>query len=174
MASPKHDGNKSPPLWGLPEHLSRDLFKGATPVHLRVDEVLFHAGDAGNGCYRVDNGLVKVTKISGPGSERILALLGPGAVVGELSMIDELPRSTSVVAVRPAALSFVSRAAFETFAEKHPELYKYFGRLACTLLQLADTRFDAESWGITDGIHDSEVTDPISRHARHAWSIQSH
>jgi CRP/FNR family transcriptional regulator, cyclic AMP receptor protein len=164
MASPKqplNDANKSPLLWGLPEHLSRDLFKGATPVRLRPDQVLFHAGDAGDGCYRVDDGLLKVTMVSRSGSERILAFLGPGAVVGELSMIDGLPRSASVVAVRPAALSFLSRAAFETFAKKHPELYKYLvtllsarlretdaavaagsflplkGRLACTLLELA-------------------------------------
>jgi CRP/FNR family transcriptional regulator, cyclic AMP receptor protein len=164
MANPKpplNDASKSPLLWGLPEHLSRDLFKDATPIHLRPDEVLFHAGDAGDGCYRVDNGLLKVTMLSPSGSERILVFLGSGAVVGELSMIDGLPRSASVVAVRPAALSFLSRSAFKTFAKQHPELYEYLvmllsarlretdaviaagsflpnkGRLACTLLELA-------------------------------------
>jgi CRP/FNR family transcriptional regulator, cyclic AMP receptor protein len=155
------DASNSPLLWGLPEHLSRDLFKRATPVHLSVDQVLFHAGDAGDGCYRVDDGLLKVTMLSPSGSERILALLGSGAVVGELSMIDGRPRSASVVAVRPAALSFLGRAAFKTFAKEHPELYEYLvtllsarlretdaaiaagsflpnkGRLACTLLELA-------------------------------------
>jgi CRP-like cAMP-binding protein len=72
-----------------------------------------------------------------------------------------LPRSASVVAVRPAQLSFLSRAAFEEFANKHPEVYKSLltliatrlretdatvaagsflplrGRVACTLLELA-------------------------------------
>jgi CRP/FNR family cyclic AMP-dependent transcriptional regulator len=165
MASPKpllNDANKSPLLQGLPEQLSMALFKGATPVRLKAFEVLFHAGDAGDGCYRVDDGLLKVTMVSPSGSERILAFLASGSIVGELSMIDGLPRSASVVAVRPAALSFVSRAAFETFAEKHPELYKYLvrllsarlretdeavaagsflpsrGRLACILIELAD------------------------------------
>ena len=156
-----NDASKSPLLWGLPEHLSRDLFKGATPIRLGVDQVLFHTGDAGDGCYRVDDGLLKVTMLSPSGSERILAFLGSGAVVGELSMIDGLPRSASVVAVRPAALSFLSRVAFKTFAKEHPELYEYWvvllaarlreteaaiaagsflsnkGRLACTLLELA-------------------------------------
>src|SRR6516164_7129322 len=156
-----NDASKSPLLWGLPQHLSGDLFNGATPVRLRVDQVLFHAGDAGDGCYRVVDGLLKVTMLSPSGSERILAFLGSGAVVGELSMIDGLPRSASVVAVRPAALSFLSRAAFKTFAKEHPELYEYLvmllaarlretdaaiaagsflpnkGRLACTLLELA-------------------------------------
>jgi len=164
MASPEQtlqDASKSPLLWGLPEHLSRDLFNGATPVRLRVDQVLFHAGDAGDGCYRVDDGLLKVTMLSPSGNERILCFLGPSAVVGELSMIDGLPRSASVMAVRPATLSFLSRDAFKAFAKTHPELYEYLlmllagrlretdaaiavgsflpneGRLACALLELA-------------------------------------
>jgi Cyclic nucleotide-binding domain len=58
--------------------------------------------------------------VSNSGTERILAFLGRGAIVGELSIIDGLPRSMSVVAVRDAALSFLSRAAFEAFAENIP------------------------------------------------------
>src|SRR5215469_7130827 len=74
----------------LPEHLSRSLFSRATTVRLKTDEVLFLAGDPGDGCYRVLHGLLKVVMTS-RGSERILAFLGLGAIVGELSVIDRLP-----------------------------------------------------------------------------------
>jgi Cyclic nucleotide-binding domain len=144
MLSPKQtieNATKSPLLWGLPEHLSGALFKGATPVRLEVNQALFYAGDDGDGCYRVDDGLLKVTMPSPFGSERILAFLGSGTIVGELSIIDGLPRSASVVAVRPAALSFVSRAAFKTFAKKHPELNEYL----VTLLAARDDCGDC-SW----------------------------
>ena len=148
-------------LSGLPEHLSANLFASATPVKLGADGVLFMSGDAGDGCYRVEEGLLKVTMMSRSGTERILAFLGPDAIVGELSIIDGLPRSASVVAVRDSALSFLSRAAFDVFAAKHPEVYKTLvtviaarlretdaviaagsflplrGRVACTLLELA-------------------------------------
>jgi CRP/FNR family cyclic AMP-dependent transcriptional regulator len=148
-------------LTGLPEHLSANLFTSATPAKLNADEVLFLAGDAGDGCYRVEDGLLKVIMVSRGGTERILAFLGPGAIVGELSIIDGLPRSATVVAVRAAILSFLSRAAFEDFAKRHPEIYKSLvtliaarlretdaalaagsflplrGRVACTLLELA-------------------------------------
>jgi CRP-like cAMP-binding protein len=148
-------------LSALPAHLSARLFDNATSVRLKTDEVLFLAGDSGDGCYRVDDGLLKVTMVSRSGTERILAFLGHGAIVGELSIIDGLPRSASVVAVRAAVLSFLSRAAFEDFAAKHPEIYKSLvtliaarlretdaalaagsflplrGRVACTLLELA-------------------------------------
>ena len=123
-------------LSGLPEHLSANLFTAATPVKLAADAALFMAGDAGDGCYRIDDGLLKVTMMSRGGSERILAFLGPGAIVGELSIIDGLPRSASVVAVRNAALSFLSRAAFEDFAKKHPEVYK---SLVTLLARLRET-----------------------------------
>ena len=65
----------------LQEHLSADLFASATPVRRAADEVLFVAGDAGNGCYRVEDGLVKVTMMSRAGVERILAFLGPAPLL---------------------------------------------------------------------------------------------
>ena len=150
-------------LSGLPEHVLAGLFKSATPVRVKAQEILFLAGDAADGCYRVEEGLLKVTMVSHSGTERILAFLGPGAIVGELSVIDGLPRSASVAAVRDTALSFLSRAAFEEFVQKHPEIYKSLviviarrlrdtdaaiaagsflplrGRLAATLLELAES-----------------------------------
>jgi len=158
MALPRSNASL---LLELPAHLSGGLFDNATAMRLKADEVLFLAGDAGDGCYRVEDGLLKVTMVSRSGNERILAFLGKGAIVGEMSVIDGLPRSASVVAVRAAELSFLSRAAFEEFANKRPEIYKLLvtliaarlretdaalaagsflplrGRVACTLLELA-------------------------------------
>src|SRR5579863_2756405 len=133
-------------LTGLPEHLAAGLFTSATAMKLGADEVLFLAGDAGDGCYRVEDGLLKVTMVSRGGTERILAFLGPGAIVGELSIIDGLPRSASVVAVRPSALSFLSRAAFEDFATRHPEIYKSLVTLIATRLREADAALAAGSF----------------------------
>jgi CRP/FNR family cyclic AMP-dependent transcriptional regulator len=133
-------------LSGLPEHLSANLFNAATPVKLAADETLFMAGDAGDGCYRVDEGLLKVTMVSRAGGERILAFLGTGAVVGELSILDGLPRSASVVAVRAAELSFLSRAAFEDFAKTHPEVYKSLVTMLAARLRETDAVVAAGSF----------------------------
>jgi CRP/FNR family transcriptional regulator, cyclic AMP receptor protein len=133
-------------LTGLPGHLSANLFNAATVVKVGADEVLFMAGDAGDGCYRVDDGLLKVTMVSRAGSERILAFLGKGAIVGELSIIDGLPRSASVIAVRDAQLSFLSRAAFEDFAKTHPEVYKTLVTLLATRLRETDAVIAAGSF----------------------------
>jgi CRP/FNR family transcriptional regulator, cyclic AMP receptor protein len=133
-------------LTGLPEHLSAKLFNAATAVKLAADEMLFMAGDAGDGCYRVEDGLLKVTMVSRAGGERILAFLGTGAIVGELAIIDGLPRSASVVAVRDAELSFLSRAAFEDFANAHAEVYKSLVTLLATRLRESDAVIAAGSF----------------------------
>src|SRR5438128_4496871 len=102
---------------------SAQLFRAAQPCHLKVSDRLFAIGDAGDGCYRLDQGLLKVVVASPRGEERIIAILGPGAIVGELAMIDGLPRSASVVALHDCVLRFVSREAFTRRANMHPETH---------------------------------------------------
>jgi len=109
----------------LPPEMSAALFAAARPHHLKADQTLFTAGDPGDGCYRVEQGLLKVTVISPSGGERILAILGPGALVGELAMIDAQPRSASVVAARDSQLSFISRTSFEAIADANPQVYRH-------------------------------------------------
>jgi CRP-like cAMP-binding protein len=97
----------------VPEALSAQLFHAAQQRHLKAGERLFASGDPGEGCFLLEQGLLKATVASPLGEERIIAILGPGAIVGELSMIDGLPRSASVVAMRDCVLRFVSRDAFQ-------------------------------------------------------------
>jgi CRP/FNR family transcriptional regulator, cyclic AMP receptor protein len=112
-------------LAALPTELSHSLFAKARLLSLAADQTLFVAGDEGDGCYRVEEGLLKASVAAVGGGERILAILGPGSVVGELSMIDGAPRSASVAALRDSKLSFVGRAAFEAFGQSRPELYRH-------------------------------------------------
>ena len=147
--------NKPPPrpttglidvLSALPTELSSRLFSKARTVSLSADETLFLAGDAGDGCYRVEDGLLKASILSPTGGERILAIFGASAVIGELSMIDGAPRSATVTALRDAKLTFVSRASFEAFGADNADVYKHLvallaGRLRETNGALTATTF---------------------------------
>jgi CRP/FNR family cyclic AMP-dependent transcriptional regulator len=130
----------------LPQHLSALLFANAKPVHLAAEQMLFVAGDSGDGCYRIEKGLLKVSIVSASGAERILAILGPGAIVGELAMLDGLPRSASVVALRDSELLFVSKAKFDECANKHPELYPPLLMLLVARLRETNDIVAAESF----------------------------
>jgi CRP/FNR family transcriptional regulator, cyclic AMP receptor protein len=125
-------------LAALPTELSQSLFADARPLSLKADQTLFVAGDKGDGCYRVEQGLLKASIAVPAGGERILAILGPGAVVGELSMIDDAPRSASVTALRDSNLSFVGRATFQAFGQSRPELYRHVATLLARRLRDTD------------------------------------
>jgi CRP/FNR family cyclic AMP-dependent transcriptional regulator len=122
-------------LAAVPTELSHSLFAKARPLSLAADQTLFLAGDEGDGCYRVEEGLLKASVDTPAGGERILGILGPGSVVGELSMIDGAPRSASVTALRDSKLSFLSRGAFEAFGRSRPELYRHVTTLLARRLR---------------------------------------
>jgi CRP/FNR family cyclic AMP-dependent transcriptional regulator len=116
----------------------RPLFEGALPRHLKVDEALFLAGEPGDAVYRLERGLLKVVATSERGEERVLAILGPGAIVGELAMLDGGPRSASVFAVRDCELAFISRTTFEARMVQHPEIYQYLVNMLAARLRETD------------------------------------
>ena len=130
---------KPPPtndvLSALPGDLSGRLFDKARPVALAADQTLFLAGDAGDGCYRVEDGLLKASVVSPTGGERIFAIFGKGAMIGELSMIDGAPRSATVTAIRASKLHFISRATFSAFSRDNPEVYRHMTELLARRLR---------------------------------------
>ena len=122
-------------LPGLPSALLAQLFRRAAQHRLQNGGALFVAGDPGDGCYRLEQGVLKVVITSPWGQERILSMLGPGEIVGELSMIDGLPRSASIFAVRDCTLSFISRKEFVECTNQHPEIYQYLANVLAARLR---------------------------------------
>jgi len=108
----------------LPADLRARLFATARRIRLAPKQSLFIADDIGEGCYRIELGALKVGMLSPSGGERILAILGPGAVVGELSVLSGSPRSATISAISESELSFVSRSDFLSIADEHPQIYK--------------------------------------------------
>src|SRR5262245_157124 len=133
-------------LAGLPaEHASRLLAK-APDVELRKSETLFEIGAEGDGCYLLNHGVLKVSVASNAGTERILAILGPGAIVGELAMIDGLPRSATVQALKDSRLTFLARNVFVDILRAHPELYAHLVSTLVARLRQADDEVAAASF----------------------------
>ena len=112
-------------LSALPDRLSSRLYARATARHLRAGETLFYAGDVGNGCYRLDRGVLKVNVVSQRGETLTLAVVGSGSIVGELALIDSRPRSASIVAVKDCELSFISQKSFDKCTKQDPDIYRY-------------------------------------------------
>src|SRR4029077_6712170 len=119
----------------LPPKLAEGLIGQASTLALTPDKELFRNGDACDGCYHVLDALLKVAVELPSQRERILAILGSGGFIGELSLMDGAPRSASVIARKPSRLYFVSRAAFDAFGTAHPEIYRHIADLLARRLR---------------------------------------
>ncbi|MHB0972522.1 MAG: Crp/Fnr family transcriptional regulator [Thermoanaerobaculia bacterium] len=84
----------------------------AKPRRYARDEVVFHAEESGDVFFLIQSGRVKVTMISPEGKEIILSILGPGEFFGEMALLDDEPRSASIVAMENLELLTIWRSDF--------------------------------------------------------------
>lgn len=127
--------NSSGALSRLPFPVRKSFLRAARHVELSAREVLFHAGDSGDGCYIVRSGVVKASVVAKDGQERLLAVLGPGSLIGELALIDDEPRSATVSALRPARLMHLTKSTFFRLADDNPVIYRQAMRLLAQRLR---------------------------------------
>ena len=126
-------------MWvGLPKEIANELLAEADPCSLAAGATLFEAGDPAEGCYRLDKGVLKVSLASPQGGERIIALLKSGSIVGDLAMIDGLPRSAWIVALTDCQLRYISKESFEACAKRHPEIHEFLVKLLARRLRETD------------------------------------
>lgn len=89
-------------------------------IEYAAGETLIHEGDLGDTAYSIVSGQVRVWKHVSDG-EIELARLGPGAIFGEMSLVDEKPRSASVTTVELTRVKELKRAQFLTCFQQDPE-----------------------------------------------------
>jgi CRP/FNR family cyclic AMP-dependent transcriptional regulator len=75
--------------------------------------IIMAAGDPTDSLYIVLSGRLKVMMSDADGKEVILTIIGPGEFFGEMGLIDDAPRSASVVAIEPCELLFINRRDFK-------------------------------------------------------------
>src|ERR1700704_5496676 len=106
--------------------LSGDQLLLLTSVLLRKpyprDSAVIAAGDPTDALYIVISGRLKVVMSSNEGREAILAILNRGDFFGEMGLIDQGPRSASVVTIEPCELHTITRADFMKCLQKNFDL----------------------------------------------------
>ena len=113
---------KSIPLFeGLPEAELRALSERTITRTYPKQAIIVNEGDESDSLYLILSGRVKVYLADEHGKELILAIKGPGQYFGEM-VLDDQPRSASVVTLEPAQFAVLSRADFRAFLLRHPEV----------------------------------------------------
>jgi CRP/FNR family cyclic AMP-dependent transcriptional regulator len=84
---------------------------------------LIKQGDTGVGLYFIISGRVKITQAVNPDrAEEDLGEFGPGSVIGEMALLDDLPRSATVTAVTDVTALLLPVWEFRTTVRNHPEI----------------------------------------------------
>jgi CRP/FNR family transcriptional regulator, cyclic AMP receptor protein len=93
-----------------------NLFHNETnPVVLEPGETLFKAGDAGDAMYVVLEGEVEMTI-----HRRVVEVVRPGGLLGEMALVEKLPRVATAVAKTKARLATISERRFTFLVQNHP------------------------------------------------------
>ncbi len=92
----------------------------AIPRSFPNDTRVFHEGDPGDACFIVRTGSCRVTREHPDGRAITLANLGPGAIFGELAMLDGEARSASVEATEDTDLLALPASDMRALIREHP------------------------------------------------------
>lgn len=129
-----HEGGSPVPVPGCAAELQRvPLFERVDPALLagleqaafvrRVSrgQILFVEGEPTDHLYVLRKGVLKVHLTSEQGAELLLSILSPGYALGEVSLVDDGPRSAGVTALTDAELLAVPSAAVRELLHDHHE-----------------------------------------------------
>jgi CRP/FNR family transcriptional regulator, cyclic AMP receptor protein len=149
---------------GLPPEDIRAISSCAVIRTFQKGAILISEGDRTDSLYVILSGRVKVYVGDDKGREVILNMLEPGDYFGELALLDDAPRSASVITLEPCRMSIISKPDFERCLWDNPAialnllralaqriraltenvrnlaLLDVYGRVARTLLDLAQER----------------------------------
>lgn len=101
------------------------------------------AEQPGEVVYVILEGTVKIYITQPDGREVILAFLGPGDTVGEMSLVDSSGRSASVVTTEPSRLLWMDRATFQSCIQRMAPLASNLVRLLVNRLRFANEQIQA-------------------------------
>src|SRR5262245_34482242 len=87
-------------------------------VSLTAGEMLFRQGDPADAAYLVVAGRLRV--VTHDPEERVVGEVGRGEMVGEMALLEGVPRMASVIAARDTHLARFARSDFEALIERHP------------------------------------------------------
>ena len=111
-----------------------EIVHACEQIQVGPGEVLFEQGDQADALFIVGHGELEVIGRSQMGEKVVLAVLGQGTVVGEMSLLEGGPRSATVRSVSECDIFRLDRKTFEELREERSKAaYKVILGLAATL-----------------------------------------
>jgi signal transduction histidine kinase len=128
---------KIPLFSGLSEEDFQRLCDMSREFQLPAGNMLFEEGQPGAEAYVIEKGEVEIIK-SSQDREVLLAVRGPGEVIGEVALLDEAPRMASVRARSDSTLIAIKKGSFDELLHSSPTALNATFRT--TLARLRETQ----------------------------------
>jgi CRP/FNR family transcriptional regulator, cyclic AMP receptor protein len=132
---------KTVPLFAnFPEDQLRMLAMLVTRKSAPRSTTIMAGGDPTDSLYIVLSGRLKVMMSDSEGKEVILSILGPGEFFGEMGLIDDEPRSATVITVEPCELLSIDQRDFKKCLAENFEMAQAVMRGLVKRLREADRK----------------------------------
>jgi len=127
---------------GLDKVELRRLAGIAREVTLAPGAILFEQGEESDGLYIVIAGIVRIYLTADDGREATISLLEDGEMIGEIALLDGLPRSAGAAALTETRLLFIPHAPFIELLDGSPRLSRQIMLMLCERLRAANKQVD--------------------------------
>lgn len=108
---------------------------------LGPDSIIFREGDAPDRFYVLLEGQVEIWKDYGTPYADILAIRGPGACFGEMSLIDELPRSATIRTTTAVRMVSLEKPHFRKVIEQNPPVALMIMKTVSHMIRVSNEAF---------------------------------
>src|ERR1700690_2631168 len=98
------------------------LFQALVSRAYAPGEILFHEGDVGRALFILETGHVEITRTTGKGDTDRVAVLNPGDYFGEMSLLDERPRTATAAAMEPVCAYLLYKTELEKLVKGVPHI----------------------------------------------------
>ncbi len=142
-----HEENKAflrrvPLFSSLSESQLDQLAAGSARRSYPKGRTIVSEGEPSQSMYILLAGRAKVQRSDSEGKEVILAVLGSGEFFGEMSLVDDAPRSASVITLEPCEFMAVGKDAFKAMLVQSPEMCMSVMRGLVRRLREADKKIE--------------------------------
>lgn len=123
-----------------PAELIAAIDTASTSMSVEAGACLFQRGDPGDALYAIGEGCIQIETSAADGRGRVLNLMRPGDIFGEVAMLDGGERTADASALQDCRLQRLSRDAFLRVLEAHPGLARHLIEALCRRLRRISTQ----------------------------------
>ena len=127
--------SQSPLLYKLPPEAQKVIRDASAEWRYRRGELIFQKGDPGEALYIVLSGKVRIFRESLEGRTKVLAYIHPSEVFGEMSLVEERPRSASALAETDTEVLMLFRDTYMNLLKRFPLLGHNLARIIAARLR---------------------------------------